>query len=60
MHQILSIYIDIKQLFKTIEYKFDKSNYLYLLASIQFNRSLFLLKRQLIEKGNDKNKLIIP
>ena len=54
------INIDIEHLVKTIEYNFDRSYYLYLLASIQFNSSLFLLKRKLLEKGYDKNKLIIP
>ena len=60
LYIFVEINIDIEHLVKTIEYNFDKSYYLYLLASIQFNNSLFLLKRQLIEKGYDKNKLIIP
>ena len=60
LYVFVEINIDIEHLVKTIEYNFDKSYYLYLLASIQFNNSLFLLKRQLIEKGYDKNKLMIP
>jgi 2-(3-amino-3-carboxypropyl)histidine synthase len=60
LYIFVEINIDIEHLVKTIEYNFDKSYYLYLLASIQFNNSLFLLKRQLIEKGYDKNKLMIP
>ena len=60
LYIFVEINIDIEHLVKTIEYNFDKSYYLYLLASIQFNNSLFLLKRQLIEKDYDKNKLIIP
>ena len=60
LYVFVEINIDINHLVKTIEYNFDNSNYLYLLSSIQFNSSLFLLKRKLIEKGYDKNKLIIP
>ena len=60
LYVFVEINIDINHLVKTIEYNFDNSNYLYLLSSIQFNSSLFLLKRKLLEKGYDKNKLIIP
>ena len=60
LYIFVEINIDIDHLVKTIEYNFDKYYYLYLLASIQFNSSLFLLRRKLIEKGYDKNKLLIP
>ena len=60
LYIFVEINIDIEHLVKTIEYNFDKAYYLYLLASIQFNSSLFLLKRKLIEKGYEKNKLLIP
>ena len=60
LYVFVEINIDIEHLVKTIEYNFDKSYYLYLLSSIQFNSSLFLLKRKLIEKGYGTNNLIIP
>ena len=60
LYVFVEINIDIEHLVKTIEYNFDNSYHLIFLSSIQFNSSLFLLKRKLIEKGYDKNKLIIP
>jgi len=60
LYVFVEINIDIAHLVKTVEFNFDKDFILYLIASIQFNSSLFLLKRKLIEDGYNKEKIIIP
>ena len=62
LYVFVEINIDIEHLVKTIEYNFPKenNNLFYILGSIQFNTSLFLLKRKLIEDGYDKTKINIP
>jgi len=60
LYVFVEINIDIEHIIKTIEFNFDKEYFLYLLGSIQFNSSLFLLRRKLIEDGYEKSKIVIP
>ena len=60
LYVFVEINIDIDHLVKTIEFNFEKDYYLYLISSIQFNSSLFLLRRKLLEDGYNKEKIIIP
>ena len=62
LYVFVEINIDIEHLIKTIELNFPKenNNFIYILGSIQFNTSLFLLKRKLLEDGYNKNKISIP
>ena len=62
MYIFVEIKIDIEHLIKTIELNFPKeqNDFLYLLSSLQYNSTLFVLKRKLIENGYDKNNINIP
>ena len=62
MYIFVEIKIDIEHLVKTIILNFPKENSdsLFFLGSLQYNSSLFVLKRKLIDYGYDKNNIIIP
>ena len=62
MYIFVEIKIDIEHLVKTIILNFPKENSdsLFFLGSLQYNSSLFVLKRKLIDCGYDKNNIIIP
>jgi len=59
LYVFVDIQIDMEHLVKTLEYNFpDKDKKLHIMGSIQYNNSVFLCKRELVERGY-KN-VIIP
>jgi len=58
MYVFVDIQIDVENLIKTIEFNFtNKEQIIYLMGSIQYNNSVFLAKRKLLDLGY-KNILI--
>lgn len=52
MYVFVDIQIDVENLIKTIELNFaDKERIVYLMGSIQYNNSVFLAKKKLVELG---------
>jgi 2-(3-amino-3-carboxypropyl)histidine synthase len=52
MYVFVDIEIDLDHLVKTIEFNFpDKSQNIHIMGSIQYNNSVFLAKKELVEKG---------
>ena len=62
LYVFVEIKIDVDFLVKTIELNFPKelNTYFYIASSIQFNSSLFILKKKLIEKGYLNSNINIP
>lgn len=59
MYVFVDIRIDLDHLVKTIEFNFlDKTKPLHIMGSIQYNNSVFLCKKELVEKGY--SRIIIP
>lgn len=59
MYVFVDIQIDLEHLVNTIEYNFpDRNRKIHVMGSIQYNNSVYLCKRELVEKGY--TKIIIP
>jgi 2-(3-amino-3-carboxypropyl)histidine synthase len=59
MYVFVDIQVDISHLVNTLEYNFpEKDRSLYIMGSIQYNNSVFLVKKELTEKGY--SKITIP
>jgi len=59
MYIFVDIQIDLEHLVKNIEYNFpDKNKNIHVMGSIQYNNSVFLCKRELVERGY--TKITIP
>lgn len=52
MYVFVDIEVDLEHLIKTVEFNFeDKSQKIFLMGSIQYNNSVFLAKKGLVDKG---------
>lgn len=51
MYVFVDIQIDLQHLVETLEFNFEKDQPIYLMGSIQYNNSVFLSRRELINKG---------
>jgi 2-(3-amino-3-carboxypropyl)histidine synthase len=59
MYVFVDIHIDLEHLVNTIEYNFpDKIKKIHVMGSIQYNNSVFLCKKELVDRGY--TKIFIP